>query len=98
MSSITPRPKKHDGGKQPNKSRARQDFITLREGLTEVFISWRTGTRMPQAFHMTEAEAVGLAQERCAAGETINILRAEIVGQVSSPAPVVTYIRDVSKK
>lgn len=91
MSAGQERRRRHDGGKQPGKSKSRADFITMRAGLQEVFISWREGARMPQSFHFSEADAVKLAQARCLPGERIHILRCEIIGSVDSPMPAITY-------
>lgn len=78
---------------QPNACKVRADFVTLdaaRAG--PVFLCWRNGARMPNSFHLDEEEAIALATRRIAVGETMCVLRAEIVTVFSAPRPIVTRV------
>lgn len=52
----------------------------------------RNGARMPNSFHLDEEEAIALATRRIGVGETMCVLRAEIVTVFSAPRPIVTRI------
>lgn len=78
---------------QPNTGKARADFVTLdAERAGPVFLCWRHGARMPNSFHLDEEEALALATSRLGVGETMCVLRAEIVTVFIAPRPVVTRI------
>ena len=55
-----------------------------------IWLCWRDGARMPLSFHASEAEARRLAEIRVRAGDTICVLRAELVATVAAAPPVIT--------
>lgn len=77
--------------KDPRRGIQRADFLTLdrRDG-QPVFICWREGGRLPSSFHRSVHAAQAVATDRVKAGETICVLRAEIVSSVTSARPVIT--------
>ena len=56
-----------------------------------VFMVWTVGHRAPRSFHTSEADARETARESVRPGQSICVLRAEIVATAEAAEPIVTF-------
>lgn len=50
----------------------------------EIWIVWKTGSRAPRSFHVSEAEAIAAMKVFVKAGEEVSVLRAVPVAHASA--------------